>query len=566
MSNRSCVLAGLLIGAQMLAAPAFADSTPPPADKKPQKTVAAMDSVSYKSALMQEATDLERRGRWLGAVASWRDFARLTPNGSGDHALAQDRLHKLSGLTWLASVKSKNALPLVVGQTVVAVPYEVKFGEGLRSVVTGVDRASGKVLWTREDAVAIPLGDDVAVFVQNWDHVTRVNLRTGGDMWAHAFGHPPSDYKTDGPSRKVVGVSGDVAVIIGDTWPVGLDLNSGAVRWGPNRDAVGGYTARMTAVGVLAYPLGRRPSAVAESAWAAAPMVMLNPASGEILWRRTFVAGEPWKVVFDAKRLYVSDPSLVSEKAWTAVDLSTGSTVWRQGQADARPSNITPTSVVLVETAPSGTTRFLDPASGRKIWQSDTMVRFFPAGPVLETTPEGPVTARDLATGQALWTIPQNDDLNLDPSTAELGSGLYMTAYGVGSLSGQPVPGALSANPGSGKVAWRSRASDTPYEENLAMLSSSDDMLLVERTMRISQPKLAGPFKAGNVSSILALDPGRGDVSWGFYDLAPSRTAPPVRVGNSLLVVGNDKDGHSVYCFDLERIRTLVSEGKRWWW
>lgn len=552
-------------GVQMLAGSAMAaPATPHP---PPPAGIAAMESDSPRGELMREAAGLEKKGRWLGAVATWRELARTPDVSAGEFHTAMERLHNLAGLSWIASVKSRQALPLIVGKDIVAIPYLVKYGDRMRNVVTGVDRVGGRLLWTREDAVAIPHGDDVVVMVQNWQHIARVDNHTGGDMWDHKFPAPQNE-GADSPNRKVLGVEGGTAWILGDTWPMALDLATGQARWGPHRESLRGYRATVTAAGVLAWPCPSRPSGVSDAQWQNAPMVFLSKTSGEILWRRNLVAGEPWQVAADGQRIYLNDPKLASEKAWTAVSMDNGQTIWRQPQLDTRPSTLTPTGGVLMEasTVSSSLTRFLDPSSGRRIWQTERMVKFFPQGPVLEANPQGPLTARDIATGTVRWSLAESDDMRLDPTGAIADGNLYMTSYGVGYLSGTTVPGAVAASLRNGQVAWKHHEGDTPYQEELRTLQACGDVVLMERTMRIAQPKLAGKSRTGAVSSLLALDAAQGKIAWGFWDLEPSRTAPPVRVGDTLLVVGNDKDGQTVYAFDLLKIKALTAQGKRWWW
>lgn len=553
-------LAAGLAALQLFTAPlpAFADT---PA-KKPAAISLQGDAIP--GDLRAEASRLEKSGRWLGAVTAWRELARVSVPGTDDYQSATRRLHDLAGLSWMTSVKSKAAKPLTVTDNAVLFSYRVKYSDRMRDVVAAFDRAKGTRLWMREDAVVV---SDM-VFIQNWQHVARVDLATGGDLWSYPFQGQPAKDTFNTPNRKLLGVDADTAYLLGDTWPVAVDLATGTLKWGPNPQAMAGYKAIVTAKGVVAWPGRDRPGSVPDSEWRDAPLVLLDRASGRITWKRDLVPGEPWIVAADGQRLYVSDPNLISEKAWTAISLDSGQTLWRQPQAQARPSTITPAGPVLIEqsTADSSVTRFLAPDSGRELWQTDRMVRWFPQGTVLEEAPLGPVVARELSSGQVRWQLEQTDDLQVDSVTAVADGNLYMAAYGEGSLSGAEVPGAIATDLATGKTTWRTREGDTPYEETMQTLATAGDLLIMERQMRIAKPKLAGPTQGGMVSSLVALDTATGEVRWGFWDLTPERDAPPVRVGDMLWLVGEDRDGHTLYAFDLAQVQTLVKEGRRWWW
>jgi outer membrane protein assembly factor BamB len=297
----------------------------------------------------------------------------------------------------------------------------------------------------------------------------------------------------------------------------------------------------------------------------------LSAQDGSVLWRRgVVVGGEKWTVVADNERVYLSDPNLQSEIAWTALDVRNGRTLWRMSNAQTRPrASLAPLGGVLVETAEGlPLVRFLDPASGKMVWQSEDIVKWFPQGPVLESTNDGAIVGRELATGKVLWTLAASDDLVLDATGAVAGGSdtLYVPLDGVGALSGADTPGALSASLRNGQVTWRHIAQDTPYAQDLQTMGVAGDVLLMQRSSRIARPKLSGRVEDGSVRSLVALDARQGDVAWGFWDLEATPEAPPLRIGSSLWVVGQDKDGHTVYCFDLDKIKSLVQAGRRWWW
>lgn len=568
----SVALGGLLVGAR----PAAADPARPAAQKQ---IATSNDPLTAASMYEIEAVQNEKQGRWLGAVAAWRGFAR-TSLEDGAWRKAMERLHDLSGLSWSTAIKAREMRPLVVGRDVVAVPYRVKYSDGLRDVVTAVDPTSGRILWTREDAVVFPCDGDVAVFVQNWEHVARIDLKTGGDAWSYAFPSPGGarvsgtrnqvgdDLRGEGP-RRVLGLKGDAVILQGDTWPLALDLASGKVRWGAHADARQGYRARLTPAGVVAWPGESRPASMSETQWQSSPMVLLSYDDGHIIWKRATVAGEPWSVVPSAQRLYMSDANLQTEIAWTAVSLDKGTTVWRQPQAEARPSKLTVTDKVLVMASPEGLenhlTRFLDPTSGKVLWQSEHILRLTPQGFALERAPGEPLQARELATGRVLWSLALPEGLDVDADDAVVESNLYMSAHAPGPLSGSDTPGAVRASTATGQIEWTHRASDTPYQQGMRMLAMAGDTVLLEQTMQISHPKLAARTPTP-VSSLLALDAAKGEVQWGFYDIHAVPASPPVRAGETLYVVGQDRDGFSVYAFDLSRIRDLVKQGRRWWW
>jgi outer membrane protein assembly factor BamB len=570
----SIALGGFLVGVR----PVHAD----PARPAVQKQISTgPDAPSASSMYETEALQNEQQGRWLGAVAAWRNYARVTPAVDGAWRKAMDRLHDLSGLSWSTPLKAREVLPVVVGKEVVAVPYRIKYGDGLRDVVTGIDPVSGRVLWTREDAVAYPYDGDVLVFVQNWEHVVRVDLKTGGDTWEYRFpppdgdrvagarNQPSNELRGEGP-RKVLGLHGDTVILQGDTWPVCVDIPSGKVLWGPASEACKGYRARLTTAGVVAWPGDAKPKGMSDAQWQACQMVMLSFDDGHVLWKRPLVAGEPWYVSPGHSRLYVSDPNLQTEVGWTAIALDKGMTVWRQPHAEARPSVLVSTEKVLVAESPDGlenhTTRFMDPNTGKVLWQSDHVVKITDAGMVLEEEPGGPLQAREIATGQVLWSFEQTDDLHVDPYEALVDRNVYLPAHGPGPMSGVDTPGAIRASGKDGKVEWRHRAADTPYQQQMHTVAMAGDLVLLEQTMQINKPKLAERTPPNFVSSLVALDAGKGDVAWGFYDLQTVPSSPPQRVGNTLYVVGQDRDGYSVYSFDLTRIGELVKEGRRWWW
>lgn len=569
----SVALGGLLVGAR----PAAAD----PAKPTPQKTVATSNDSHSAAAMYEiEAVQNEKQGRWLGAVAAWRGYARASVE-DGAWKKAMDRLHDICGLSWSTSLKAREVLPVLVGKDVVVVPHRVKYSDGLRNVVSGIDPTTGRARWTREDAVAFPYQGDVVVFVQNWEHVARVDLKTGGDAWSHPFPPPggdhvsgtrnqPGDDLHGEGARSVLGLHDDLVVVQGDRWPEALEIESGKVRWGANPEARPGYRARLTPAGVVTWPGEVRPKGMSDAEWQACPMAMLSYADGKIVWRRKLVPGEPWRVVSGGQRLYVSDPNLQTEIAWTALSLDKGATVWRQPQAEARPSVLVQTDKVLVLQSPDGLenhlTRFLDPSSGKLLWQSEHVVKITPQGLVLVFEPGEPLQAKDIATGKTLWTISQADGIDVDPSGAVVGGSLFFPSHSPGPLSGSDTPGAVSANAASGQLEWSHRAADTPYQQGMRTLALAGDSLLLEQTMQITHPKLAERTPPTQVSSLVALDAGKGDVMWGFYDLAPVSSSPPVRTGDTVYVVGQDRDGFAVYSFDLTRIRTLVKEGRRWWW
>jgi len=557
-----CVAAGLA-ALHLFTAPAPALADP----GKPSSI--SLQGHAASGGLRAEAMTLEKSGRWLGAVSAWRDLLRASAPGTEDYQTATARLHELSGLSWMTSVKSRVAKPLVVADAVVLFPHQVKYSDRMRDVVTAVDRATGNVLWTREDAIVVTVGGQPMAFVQNWEHVARIDLKTGGDLWSCPFPGQPARDTFNTPNRKLLGVDGGIAFVLGDTWPMAVDVATGKQLWGPDASALAGYRALVTAAGVAVWPGSERPASVPASAWKSAPLVMLDRATGLAIWKRSIVPGEPWVVASDDQRLYLSDPRLSSELAWTAVSLTTGETLWRQPQALARPSTLTVLPGVLMEQAAgSPLTRFMAQSTGKVVWQTERMSRCFAAqGIVLEESPAGPVVARDLVSGQMKWQIAQDDDLHVDSLTAQSDGSVFMSAYGLGALSGTEVPGAVAADPATGTITWRHRASDTPYEETMQTICVAGDYLLMERQMRIAKPKLADPTKGGLVSSIVALDTKQGNIAWGFWDLTPERDAAPVRVGNTLWLVGRDKEGgHTLYAFDLGKVGQLVQEGKRWWW
>lgn len=568
----SVALGGFLTGAR----PATAEPAKPAAQQQKAPTGESQNAASMYEI---EALQNEKRGHWLGAVAAWRGYAR-TSLEDGAWKKAMTHLHDVSGLSWATPVKAHEVLPLVVGKDVVAVPYRIKYSDGLRNAVTAIDPISGKALWTREDAVVLPHNGDLVVFVQNWEHVVRVDAMTGSDVWAYPFpapdgdrvagtrNQPGDDLRGEGP-RRVLGLHGDSVIIQCDTWPVSLDLVSGKVRWGPSGEARRGYRARLTPAGVVTWPGESKPHGVADAEWQASPMALLSYDDGKVLWRRKMIAGEPWYVVVGDKRLYVSDPNLQTEIAWTAVSLEKGVTVWRQPQAEARPSLLTQTDKVLVVQSPEGLehhlTRFLDPASGKVLWQSENVIKVTPQGFVLVLTPGESLQARDIATGSVLWTLALTEDLDIDPFGTLVDGAIYLNAHAPGPLSGASTPGAVGASSKTGQIAWSYRAADVPYQQDMNLLAAVGDEVLLEQTMRISHARLADRSPE-EVKSLLALDAAKGEVQWGFYDLRAVSTAPPVRVGDIIYVVAQDKDGHAVYAFDLARIRELVKQGRRWWW
>ena len=526
-----------------------------------------------------QAQQDEKQGHWLGAVAAWRGYARTSPE-DGAWKKAMGHLHDVCGLSWTRPIKAYEVLPLVVGKDVVAVPYRVKYSDGLRNVVSAIDPTSGVLLWTREDAVVFPYQGDLVVFVQNWEHVVRVDAKTGSDMWAHPFPSPDGgrvsgsanlpgdDLRGEGP-RHVLGLHGDSVIVQGDTWPFSLDLASGKVRWGASADARRGYRARLTTAGVVAWPGQTRPSGMSDADWQASPMVMLSYDDGHVVWKRATIAGEPWYVVSGAQRLYVSDPNLQTEIAWTALSLEKGTTAWRQAQAEARPSVLTPTDKVLVVQSPEGLdhhlTRFLDPASGKVLWQSEHVIKVTQQGFVLVLAPGEALQARDIANGKTLWTLAPTEGLDIDPNGALVDGNVYLAAHAPGALSGTDTPAMAGVDGKSGQVMWAQRSADTPYPQDYHALAVAGDVLLLEQTMAISHAKLANRAPI-QVSSLLALDAGKGDVAWGFYNLAGASGSPPVRIGDTLYVVGLERDAYCVCSFDLAHIRDLVKQGRRWWW
>ena len=298
-----------------------------------------------QQVLQAQAHENEQQGRWLGAITAWRSLARSTRAGEALYETARQKLFGLAGLSWMAPIKSRESLPLVVGRSVVLVPYKVRNGDTVRHVVTGVSLDNGQVLWTREDAVAFPYKDDPVAFVHNREHVTRIDLKTGGDLWEHRFlGQSPDT----GP-RQVLGLSGERVIVLGDTWPAALDLQSGRILWGPNPLGRSGYAAFVTEHGVLAWPKGPKPPHVATSEWRNLPVVMLSYEKGEILWQRTLIPGDPWRLVVAGDRMYASDAHLASELPWAAISLKNGQTVWRQPQGEARPSTLVALPNVLVD-------------------------------------------------------------------------------------------------------------------------------------------------------------------------------------------------------------------------
>lgn len=568
----SVALGGLLMGAR----PATAEPAKPAAQQQKAPTGESQNAASMYEI---EAVQNEKQSQWLGAVAAWRGYAR-TSREDGAWKKAMTHLHDLSGLSWATAVKAHEVLPLVVGRDVVAVPYRIKYSDGLRNAVTAIDPVSGKALWTREDAVVFPCNGDLVVFVQNWEHVVRVDAKTGSDVWAYPFPapdgdrvagarfYPGDDLRGEGP-RRVLGLHGDSVIIQCDTWPVSLELASGKVRWGPSSEARHGYRARLTPAGVVTWPGETKPHGMTDAEWQASPMVLLSYDDGKVLWKRKMIAGEPWYVVAGDKRLYVSDPNLQTEIAWTAVSLEKGATIWRQPQAEARPSILTQTDKVLVVQSPEGLehhlTRFLDPASGKVLWQCENVIKVTQQGFVLVLNPGESLQARDIATGNVLWTLALTDNLDLDPFGTLVDGAIYLNSQAPGPLSGASTPGAVGASSKTGQVEWSYRAADVPYQQDMRLLAAAGDEVLLEQTMRISHARLADRSPE-EVKSLLALDATKGDVQWGFYDLRAVSTAPPVRVGDTIYVVAQDKDGHAVYSFDLARIRELVKQGRRWWW
>lgn len=568
----SVALGGFLTGAR----PAMAEPAKPAAQQQKAPTGESQNAASMYEI---EATQNEKQGHWLGAVAAWRGYAR-TSLEDGAWKKAMTRLHDACGLSWATTVKAHEVLPLVVGKDVVAVPYRIKYSDGLRNAVTAIDPVSGKALWTREDAVVFPYNGDLVVFVQNWEHVVAVDVKTGSDLWAYPFpapdgdrvagtrNQPGDDLRGEGP-RRVLGLHGDTVLVQCDTWPVSLELASGKVRWGPSSAARHGYRARLTPVGVVTWPGQTKPHGMADAEWQASPMVMLSYDDGKVLWKRRMIAGEPWYVVAGTQRLYVSDPNLQTEIAWTAVSLEKGATVWRQPQAEARPSVLTQTDKVLVVASPEGLehhlTRFLDPASGKVLWQSEHVIKVTQQGFVLVLMPGESLQARDIATGNVLWTLALTDGPDIDPYGTLVDGAIYLNGQAPGPLSGASTPAAVSASTKTGQVAWSYSAADVPYPQDLHLLATAGDEVLLQQIMRIPRARLSD--RAPNdVSSLLALDATKGNVQWGFYDLRPVSTAPPVRVRDTVYVVAQDKDGHAVYAFDLARIRDLVKQGRRWWW
>lgn len=552
-------------------APSAAPATLPAAPPDPGPSAAPAHPAQRpeppgpQQALQAQAHENEQQGRWLGAITAWRTLARATRPGEALYETARQKLFGLAGLSWMAPIKSRESLPLVVGRSVVLVPHKVRNGDTVRHVVTGVSLDNGQVLWTREDAVAFPYKDDPVAFVHNREHVTRIDLKTGGDLWEHRFlGQSPDT----GP-RQVLGLSGDRVIVLGDTWPAALDLQSGRILWGPNPLGRSGYAAFVTEHGVLAWPKGPKPPHVATSEWRNLPVVMLSYEKGEILWQRTLIPGDPWRLVVAGDRMYASDAHLASELPWAAISLKNGQTVWRQPQGEARPSALVALPNVLVDRPlderKSRVTYFRDPATGRARWQSDRVATWFETGPVLETDAEGNIVARDLITGQTTWQMISRDPLRVDPTAAVSGAAIYLPAIGRGTMSGGEMPALVASQVKTGQVAWTQQASDTPYLQEWRLLGVAGDQVMVEQVHQIAKARLTEKPRS-TASTLVAFDVARGDVAWGFWDLSPARSSPPLRVGNMLLVVGQDAEGCTLYCFDVARIQELVRGGRRWWW
>ncbi|MHB2016458.1 MAG: outer membrane protein assembly factor BamB family protein [Candidatus Xenobia bacterium] len=481
----------------------------------------------------------EQRGRWLGAISAWRSCVRLSP---GDGPQALQHLYDLAGVKWMAPIPMRDAQPLQIGRDVIAVTKG--------PVVTGVDRTTGRAIWTLQNAIAWPYHGDLAVFVQDGSRVTRIEPKTNRVMWEVAL-HGPAN-------QAVVGIHEGTAVLQGDSWPMAVSMETGKVLWGPARESAKGYRSMCCDRGVLVWPQSVHPTGAAQDQWQQASMVLLDYRDGHTLWTRPMVAGEPWRVSVDATHAYLSDPNLSSEMPWTAVSLDTGRTVWKQRLEEARPSTLYAAGRVLVESAdpaPSESLHFLDPATGRAVWGCEAVSAVVPNGPVLEAGSNGQLTAHDLNTGNVMWTMPAGE-AQIDPSNMTCGTALTFHAQAPGPMSGAPVPGAVAVDPLHGHVQWTQWAHDEPYIQQWHVLAAAGTQVMVESDRTLAHP----------MSSLLALDAARGNIVWGLSDFTPVPTAPPTRVDNTLYVLAAERDGATLYAFDLAKISELTQRGRRWWW
>ena len=99
------------------------------ASAAPEPAASASTAASSPAEQLQhEASALERKQHWLGAVTQWRACLRRAPEGSDLQRKALEHLRDLAGIAWRVRVESKSPKPLVVGKTVLAIPYEVTDG------------------------------------------------------------------------------------------------------------------------------------------------------------------------------------------------------------------------------------------------------------------------------------------------------------------------------------------------------------------------------------------------------------------------------------------------------
>jgi outer membrane protein assembly factor BamB len=257
--------------------------------------------------------------------------------------------------------------------------------------------ARGTVLWTSEVSADVSDGlvvDGEMVFVSAGSTVNALDATTGELRWQ-------STPTRAGSFGVRIGAGSDALYVGGATDVVALDAATGRRLWSTDMGPMSSYEAS----------LGTSATVLADAVYATAAnrVVALDPHTGRARWthevRQRFAASP----CVEAGRLFVTSGADIE-----ALDLATGTLLWRSGNGENRGCELTVSGGVVVRTSLHEPVVGVDAGSGEERWTTtldgggsglnDGLVAC--GGVVLVFGADRRMHALELATGAERWTWP----------------------------------------------------------------------------------------------------------------------------------------------------------------
>jgi len=302
-------------------------------------------------------------------IAHWwsfpaRGLTRAAPVAAGDRAFFGSD----DGSVYAVSISSGRLLwrfsPLSRVRAAPAAASDSVYVAAHDSRLYSLDARTGWLNWQFDAASWItgaPVVADGTVFFATYSGtVYAVDAATGSVKWTFAVG---DDFLPWGPAME--GDAVFLATLGGDA--LALDASDGELLW---RTPLAANPACGPAVDGDLFMVLTRGNGSSRS-WQA---IRVSGADGRIVWRRPLESAGPWS----APALLEDAAVVATPGSATAVDLETGRVVWEWSSdspgARSRRTAFPPCSAgsyVLVLADGGSTAVMLDPASGRKVWETD---------------------------------------------------------------------------------------------------------------------------------------------------------------------------------------------------